>query len=231
MKKIWMIGITYTAGGVESYIMNILRNISSDEFQFYFPKWNDRCIAYEKEIRSMGNLIVENCPTRHEVGRYFSFYKRLFETYKFDAVYYNTCDIMGIDPLIFAKQAGVPIRIIHSHCSENMFHHTLYHKLSEKWCRANLHKYATSYLACGEQAGKWMFNEHPFTVIKNGVSVERFKFHEEKRVRIRKELEIDSQFVVGFVGRLTPPKKTTISGRCIRRINKTASECGITYNW
>ena len=202
-----MIGVTQTAGGVESYIVNILQYADKEQFKFYFPKRGNALLAYEEEIRSLGGIIIENCPGRHDVKRYFDFYRKLFKEYCFYAVYMNTCDIMSMDELIFAKHAGVPIRIIHSHCSKNMIHQTLYHKLSERWCRANLHKYATHYLACGEQAGEWMFDGHHFTVVQNGISTERFKYNVEKHTEIRKTLGIDAQFVVGFVGRLTPPKK------------------------
>ncbi len=207
MKKIYMIGVTQNAGGVESYILNILRNADKKKFKFYFPKRGGMDLAYEDEIRSLGGIVIENCPIRHDIKRYFSFYKKMFQEYCFDAVYMNTCDIMSMDMLIFAKRAGVPIRIIHSHCSQNMIRQTIYHRLSEKWCRANLHRYATHYLACGEQAGKWMFKKQPFTIIQNGISTNRFRFNEKKRNEVRENLKIKAKYVIGFVGRLTPQKK------------------------
>ena len=43
----------------------------------------------------------------------------IFKENHFDVVYYNTCDIVSMDMLKFAKKAEVPVRIIHSHNTEN----------------------------------------------------------------------------------------------------------------
>lgn len=46
-------------------------------------------------------------------------------------VYYNTCDIVSVDILKFAKRAGIPVRIIHSHNTDTQFKKRWFHYLTE----------------------------------------------------------------------------------------------------
>lgn len=201
-----MIGITETAGGVESYIMNLYRNIDRSKFQFYFIKRRNSKLAYESEIENLGGIIIENCPSRHDVFDYYRFYKSLFKKIRFDAVYYNTCDIMSMDFLIFAKKANVRIRIIHAHSTKNMIEQNFYHKISEKWCRKHLHKYANCYFACSKNAGNWMFNDIDYKIIPNGIDISKYHFNIKKRLKCRKELGINEEKLISCVGRLSETK-------------------------
>ena len=62
--------------------------------------------------------------------------------------YYNTCDIVSVDMLKFAKKAEVPVRIIHSHNTENQIKMNMFHRITEKRNRKNIEKIATNLLAC-----------------------------------------------------------------------------------
>lgn len=205
--RILMLGISGTAGGVESYILNLYKNIDKSRFQFYFLKKKNSHFAYENEIKALGGIIIENCPTRHDIPKYFSFYKKLFKELRFNAVYYNTCDIMSMDFLIFAKRAKVPLTIIHSHNSKNIINQNLYHKISEMWCRKNLGKYADYCFACSENAGLWMFGNSNFRIIKNGIDTKSFQFSQQVREEVRRELGLTSKRIIGFAGRLSRQKR------------------------
>ena len=56
--------------------------------------------------------------------------------------------------------------------------------------------------ACSEVAGRWLFKNKEYEVIKNGIDVSRFKFNKEKRNLIRKSLNVkDNELLIGHVGR------------------------------
>lgn len=62
--------------------------------------------------------------------------------------------------------------------------------------------------ACGYDAGMfWYKNENNFTVLPNAVNCEAFRFNSQLRTEKRKELGIDGKFVVGHLGRTSPPQK------------------------
>lgn len=43
---------------------------------------------------------------RHNIVKYIMFWRKFFRDNKFDVVYYNTCDMVALDILKFAKEAS-----------------------------------------------------------------------------------------------------------------------------
>lgn len=203
-KRVMVLGMSPNVGGVETYIMNWLRNINHDKYEFYFPYYNE--IAYKEELIAMGGILLKLDVSRHNPIKYIKYIGNIFKHYKFDAVYYNTCDIMSMDMIMFGKKYGVPVRIIHSHNSANIVKPNLLHTITEKWCRKNLDKYATKLLACSDVAGKWMFDNRKFEIVNNGINIQQRSFNSDVRVKMRKKLNINDNLVFGFVGSLWEQK-------------------------
>ncbi len=203
-KRILMIGMGSNMGGVESYIINLFRNVNRDRYELYFFQRGK--IAYYEELVKKGAQFIPISVTRHSPLKYIRTMNAIFKNYQFDVVYYNTCDIMSIDMLQFGKKNNVSVRIIHSHNSYNINQPNLLHKLTERWCRKNITKYATQLLACSNVAGEWMFEEQEFKVINNGINVRDFKFDFEMRDKYRKSVNIDNKYAVGLIGRLEEQK-------------------------
>ena len=73
-------------------------------------------------------------------------------------------------------------------------------------------KYATTYVACGENAGRYQFGDKTFDegkvfVLRNAINTDRFVFNKNDREQIRKELGIkDDEILVGTIGRLCQQK-------------------------
>ena len=203
-KRVLMIGMSSDIGGVESYIINLIRNIDREKYEFYFLHRGK--IAYEEEVINLGGKIISTNVTRHNPIKYIKTMRKIFEKYKFDAIYYNTCDIMSMDMIMFGKKYGVPVRIIHSHSSYKIIPPNLLHRFTEKWCRKHLNDYATKLLACSKVAGDWMFAKNDYDIVNNGIKTENFVFDIRIRDEKRECLDIDGKYVVGFIGRLEEEK-------------------------
>ncbi len=54
--------------------------------------------------------------------------------------------------------------------------------------------------ACGQEAGEWLFQGKPFTIIRNGKDMDKYRFNEKIRNRIRTAYGINDEKVFGFVG-------------------------------
>lgn len=95
----------------------------------------------------------------------------------------------------------IPIRISHSHNTEHLTTNKvkrIYHEHTRKM----IPKYATDMWACSENAGRWLYGEHcPFEIIPNAIDVERYKFDEEKRRKLRLQYALEGKYVIGHVGR------------------------------
>ena len=198
MTRIFMVGYSGNKGGVETYIEQLTKALPEYEFILSLP---EMCIDGKNWHRP---------PNRHHYVRYRLFWHRFFRENRFDAVYYNACDIVSIDMLRFAKHAGVPVRIIHSHCTDNQqFIHKRrnpLHFVSERINRKTLDRYATHLLACSENAGKWMFGNRKYTVISNGIDTDQFRYREEAGKAIREQYGLGDHLLAGIVGRLSAQK-------------------------
>lgn len=210
MIRVFMVGMSTDKGGVEAYISNLSIFLSDEKYE----------IVYSWPVMEVnGKMWV--CPrNRHNYYEYAKFWKRFFKENRFDVVYYNTCDIVSVDMLKFAKKAGVPVRIIHSHSTDTQFKKRWFHYLTEKYNRKNIEKIATNLLACSEEAGKWMFDKSKFTVIKNGINLQTYEFNEQFREECRKSIGIKDEYLIGCVGRLVLPKNPEMSVEIMKEISK-----------
>lgn len=91
--------------------------------------------------------------------------------------------------------------------------------------RVLLRRTATHFLACGEEAGVWMFGRRAFSkrgrVIKNGIDASAYAYSSENRNRIRRTMGIaQDAFVVGHAGTLLPLKNQEFLIRLLPRIKE-----------
>lgn len=200
MIRVFIIGMSTDKGGVESYIQNLCSNLSDLEYEFVYC-WPIIKIGNKEWI----------CPkNRHNYLNYCNFWKKFYRENAFDVVYYNTCDVVSIDQLIFAKNAGVSVRIIHAHNTGNQQSinqkMSLFHRISEKMSRNNIHKYATHFFACSKVAGDWMFDNRDYKIIKNGINISKYHFNPKWHTQCRERIGSEDGKLIGYIGRLDPQK-------------------------
>lgn len=70
------------------------------------------------------------------------------------------------------------------------------HKINQKF----IFDWANVYMACSEVVAKWFYGRHPVIIIKNGIELDKFKFSEVIRKKIRNEFKLENNFVIGHVG-------------------------------
>lgn len=205
MKKILMIGITASVGGIETYIINLLRYLDIDKYKLYFPYINN--MAYHDDIVALGGVILPELPrSRRNLLKYYQAWKGLFIEEKFDAIYYNDCDIVNLDILRIAQKVGVPIRVFHAHNSSHTKRRNVVHRLSQFVNRLQVGGVATDLLACSANAGDFMFGKHPYSEIKNGIDLNKYQFSECIRDNKRNQFKIQDEKVYLFVGRFAEVK-------------------------
>ena len=190
--------------GLETMLMNYYRNIDRTKIQFDFLTHRPYRSDYDDEIEKMGGkvyyaprLYPQNYPN------YFKWMKNFFKEHPEYKIVHSHIDTMSYLPLLAAKKAGVPIRIAHSH---NTSLDRDFKYLLKQYFRWQINSVCTHRLACGEEAGKFLFGNRSFKVIPNAIDAEKFYFNEELRNKKREELGIKSEFVVGHVGRLSYQK-------------------------
>ena len=207
MEPLRVLQISYAMdlGGAETLLMNLYRNIDRTKVQFDFLLHCPNESAYEKEILSLGGRI-------YKILRYLGFNKFSYERKLTEFLNAHPEHIIIHDHLMdsasetlrIAKKLG-RITIAHSHAASAPFSLKDIYRF---FFRRNLWKIADYKFACSEEAGKWLYRgKADFTILKNGIITERFKFSEEAREIKRKEFGIDeSTRLIGTIGRMVESK-------------------------
>jgi glycosyltransferase involved in cell wall biosynthesis len=194
-------------GGLETMLMNYYRQIDRSQIQFDFIVHRNEKGHYDDEILNLGGRIYRMPPIRP--GSYRQYFKQL-ETFFSQHSEYKVVHAHNNENSSFvlraAQRAGVPCRIAHSHLSDLGIDLKLPFRL---YARYVMKDYPTEYFACSRKAGQWLFGKEKMErvkVLNNAVNVSDFRFHEVTRMRIRKELGLENQLVIGHVGRFNKQK-------------------------
>lgn len=196
--------VTYMGrGGLETMIMNYYRNIDRSKIQFDFLVHRQEEAAYDKEILSLGGHIYRMPVLNPFSKAYFSSLDSFFKKHRYNIVH-SHLDCMSAYPLKIAQKNGVSVRIAHSHNKSQDKNLKYPIKLLSKRL---IPKYATHLFACGKEAGYWMFNGKPYTILNNAIDAQMYTYNEQIRNEVREELNLtNDNFVIGHVGRFNPQK-------------------------
>ena len=191
--------------GLETMLMNYYRTIDRTKVQFDFLVHRPEKGDYDDEIKQLGGRIYRFNPiTIKSMPGYKKKMVKLLKNHPEYRVVHSHLDALSALPLAAAKKAKVPLRIAHSHV--NGF--DIDFKLPMRYFMKTLiSSQATHLAACSEEAGRFMFgNYRDITIIRNAIDIKKFSFNKITRKRVRSELGIDNDFVIGHVGRFTKPK-------------------------
>ena len=190
-------------GGAETMIMNYYRNIDREKLQFDFLVHRDFEGAYDKEILALGGKILRIPRMNPFSKRYRHELNDFFKNHSEYKIVHSHIDCMSSLPLFYAKRHNVPIRIAHSHNSNQdrdiKYPLRLFYK-------NKLTKTSNIFFACGKKAGDWMFDGKPYILLPNAIDSILFSYNETIRSDMRKELAIDNSLVIGHVGRFNKQK-------------------------
>lgn len=185
--------------GLETMLMNYYRNIDRTKIQFDFLTHRPEKGDYDDEIISMGGKVYY-APRLYPQNylQYFKWMKKFFNEHPEYKIVHSHIDTMSAFPLLAAKLNNIPIRIAHSHTSK--LDRDL--KFPIKYLAKLIVPYvANHYFSCGEVAGKFLYGNKKFEIIRNAIDVEKYKFNNKVREKKRKELNLNNEFVIGHVGR------------------------------
>lgn len=196
--------VTYMGrGGLETMIMNYYRNIDRNKVQFDFLVHRQEEADYDKEIVALGGKIYHMPMLNPFSKSYFNALDSFFKEHKYDIVHCHL-DCMSAYPLKIAQKNGVRVRIAHSHNKSQDKNLKYPIKLYSKRL---IPKYATHLLSCGKEAGDWMFNGKPYTILNNAIDAQSYRFDKQIREEMREQLGFNQEdFVIGHVGRFNPQK-------------------------
>lgn len=191
------------SGGVEQFLYNysfrINKKFDIDEYIIYQHNANDKSL---NKLKRAGNTCIRiasktNNPIKNLMDTY-----RIISKLKPDIVHAHM-NLVNFIPLFAAFILKVPVRISHSHIATDNIKCKF---LIPFFKRLNIY-FSNVLFSCGDSAGKYMYGKRKFTIIRNAIDLNQFKFNIDNRNKCRGKYHINSRTVVfGNIGRLTKQK-------------------------
>lgn len=196
-------------GGMETLIMNLYRNMDKSKVQFDFLVHYEEPGEYDEEIRRLGGRIYVMPKTTFQ--NYFIYKKALeafFKNHPEYKVIHGHLQSVAFMYHKIAKKYGSRYCITHAH--NNGVEHSLKGRVSyftALWAQ----KYTDEFWGCSKEACRYFFpkaikQQKEVSIISNGIEAEKYQFRLEIREKLRKELGLSGQFVIGHVGRFSEQK-------------------------
>src|SRR5699024_4114836 len=116
--RVLQVVTTMDIGGLETFIMNIYRNIDRTKVQFDYLKHRDTDSFFDEEIRQMVGRIY-NVPSIHPLhhNKYLNSldsFLKMNNEYKIGHSHINTYSMYALRA---AEKANIPVSIAHSHAT------------------------------------------------------------------------------------------------------------------
>ncbi len=201
-------------GGIETWLMHILRNIDRNLFQIDFMVHFPESYEYDAEIRSLGCRIIVSPQINWK--RWWTYgvnFQQILQKYGPYDVVHSHVDFASGNIVRLAKQAGVPVRIAHSHndTSEIRVKAGWKDRLLGALLKLWISRYATLGLACSRNAAADMFgsrwkSDRRWQILYYGLDLTPFQAKVDP-AQVRAELGIPADaLVIGHIGRFAPQK-------------------------
>ena len=196
------------AGGVTSLILNIAEKIDNEKVQFDYLTFYDRKEFNEDRAKALGGkkYVV---PIDHYKNPLIRSLFKFF--YAIKVIRSSEADIIHINgSKPYDVLVGVNTVFFHSHNSSMDNGNGIKKNIMNLFKK--LIPIVSDYnLACSDLAAQFMFppqilKEKNFTVIKNAIDVEKYRFSEEVRLEYRKKLKMENKLIIGHIGRFMPQK-------------------------
>ncbi len=196
--------VTYMGrGGLESMLMNYYRHMDRSKIQFDFLVHREFEADYDSEILSLGGKIYHISRLIPWSKAYRQELKDFFHAHPEYRIVHVHQDCLSSVALQCAKECEIPVRIAHSHNSnqdKNLKYLIKLHYMNK------IPKYATDFFACSQTAGEWMFRRKDFHVMNNAIDVKSYQIDLKTADTIREQYALNGKFVMGHVGRFRKQK-------------------------
>ena len=194
-------------GGAETMIMNYYRQLDRQKYQFDFLVHRKQRCDYDNEIEQMGGTIFRAFPIRPwNYFLYFNFLDSFFREHaeQYTAVHAHIQENSGI-VLRYAAKYGIKNRVCTSHIANLGIDYKYPFRLYGK----TYNKYITKRLACGKEAGKYLYGNKNFEVFPNAINLIDFKYNFKQDIAFRENNKWMGKFIVENVARFSYQKNHT----------------------
>jgi glycosyltransferase involved in cell wall biosynthesis len=197
-------------GGVETWLMNVLRNIDRSQFQLDFVVYTAQPQFYDDEIRCLGAHILHCAHPARTLEHLRSLNYFLDMEGPYGVIHVHGSSSIG-STLKSAAAAQIPVRIAHGHnvsrCRPRRLRSRLFQPLAAYWLKKHLTTgLGASEAACAHLFGSGWKSDPRCKVLFYGIDWQKFKQPVDPRASRSALGILPDALVIGHVGRFVPQK-------------------------
>lgn len=210
IKRVLCLISAMNAGGAETFLMKIYRNLDKSKYQMDFCVNVSEKGFYDNEIKKLGGKIYVIPSKSENLNKFKKGLSNIIESNHYEYVFRITSNAMGFLDLKIAKNCGVKRCIARS--SNSSDGDGLKVKIAHKLGGLLYNRYVDVKIAPSDLAAKYTFGKKAYekgkvTILHNAVDLNQYSYKIEERNRIREELGVDKDtLLVGHVGRFSKQK-------------------------
>lgn len=199
MKILFVCTVPTEKSGIPNVIFNLIEAINHNNIELGYVAINNPSTFF---IDKLKQYHVKTYVIPRQLSNPVGYINKLINVaQKYDILHVHGNSATMVLEMLAAKLAGVKIRIAHSHNT------TCRMKIIDRLCRPFFYKLCNGRMACGIEAGKWLFNNTDFIVLNNGIDSQRYKFSIIDRYSIRNSLGIrENEIIIGHIGNFVEQK-------------------------
>jgi glycosyltransferase involved in cell wall biosynthesis len=217
-------------GGVETWLMHVLRNIDRDAIQMDFFSHSGDVGTFDREIEELGGRVFRYGHSPSDVRRYRAALRRVLqETGPYDVAHSHVHQFSGY-VLRVAQGAGVPIRIAHSHVAQGSRpagRDQLWRPLYARVMRSLIRRHATAGLANSLASAEDLFGRDwrsIASILPYGFDFGPYAGLPSKP-ELKRRLGLDpATKVIGHVGRFHPQKNHPFLVDVFEHVRRTRTD-------
>ena len=185
----------YSFGGIAKFIQDVSNNIKDIDMDFLTAtNIKDEWINLGVSRKTIKGKIIFN----HRL-------RKFLKKNKYDIIHINSAVFLFSFQVAFiAKISGIKKIIVHSHSVPMI---SKLRRVIIKILNPIYRKMTDVHLTCSNMASSSLYTKKDDVIlIKNGIDIDKYKYNEKVRNKIRKELNINNKIVYGHTGRFDDQK-------------------------
>lgn len=207
-------------GGVKRFIHNAVEALPEDEYRQVVASLGP-VMGDDQGLTVLGPVVRGG---RLAGGRSLGEMTQFFECESPDIVHIHCNNGVGLLCAEAARRARVGVRVVHSHNS-SLGSSELWKRVGDAALKLMCSGAPTVCVACSKVAGDWLFGSRPYSVIRNGIDLDRFAFSAGQRASVRKALDIpEGSRVIGLVGAGIPLKNASFAIELLVRLREAGQD-------
>lgn len=222
------------SGGGEVLMTRLCEKMDREKIQFDFLVHTKAEELLDAKVKALGGrkvVLFEQEATLRTVNvfRIVRNLWKILSTKEYRVFHIHCSTGFGLVHAAVARWAGVPVVVTHIHNSSFSGGHIFLRKACHLLCKLLFSHAPTDRVACSAAAAGFLYSKRivengQYMLLKNGIDCDRFRFRQDVRDRLRKELNWNDKVILLNVGRLEDQKNQRFLMDVFKRLSEESDD-------